>query len=110
MIELRQRNPRKADVGFLNFVRGKPCCTCYSSSSRSQAAHIRMACPECGKRDTGFGERPDDCWSVPLCRECHLDGPSALHKVGEKKFWKRIGLDPFEIAVKLYAEYQELRK
>jgi hypothetical protein len=105
MTELRQRQPRVEDKAFLAFVRRQPCCVC-GAFPPVQAAHLRQACPERGKRATGLGERPDDRWVVGLCAPCHLDGPGALHKVGEEKFWCRAGIDPFEIAATLYAEFR----
>jgi hypothetical protein len=71
-----------------------------------QAAHIRMACPERGKRETGKAEKPSDCYSTPLCARCHLGDQ---HTGGEAKFWRRVGIDPFEIAEKLYAEFDRVR-
>jgi hypothetical protein len=63
-----------------------------------------------GKRATGLGERPDDRWAVPLCRECHLDGQDSQHRVGEAAFWARAGLDPHAIAAGLYAEFLAVAK
>ena len=104
MTELRQRDPRQENKAFLAFVRSKPCCAC-GASPPVQAAHLRQGCPERGKRPTGIGERPSDSWAVPLCALCHLTGREALHKLGEQRFWKRIGKDPFQIAADLFAEF-----
>lgn len=49
-----------------------------------------------------MAEKPDDKWAVPLCRSCHL----AQHAFGsELGWWKLTGLDPFEIAIQIYAKY-----
>jgi hypothetical protein len=101
---LRQRQPRVENKAFLAFVREHPCCAC-GVWPPSQAAHLRRACPERGKRHTGGGERPDDCWSVPLCAMCHLDGPLSVHRTSEERFFARFGLDPFQIAADLYDEF-----
>ncbi len=62
-----------------------------------------MACEMYGKRFVGMAEKPDDRWSTPLCRTCH----TAQHDFGdERQWWALAGLDPFGIAIKLYAEYQ----
>lgn len=106
MPELRQRQPRKEDAGFLIFLRKRRCCAC-DDRPPSQAAHIRMACPERGKRQCGKGEKPDDRWAVPLCRLCHTDGAWAQHKVGEEAFWRHVSKDPFVIAARLYARYAQ---
>jgi hypothetical protein len=102
---LRQRQPRVEDPGFLAFVRTFPCINC-GKAPPSQAAHIRMACPDRGKRHTGMQEKPDDRWVIPLCQECHLDGPRALHKIGEEKFF--VGWDPFAEAVRLFLAFRGL--
>lgn len=105
MPALRQRQPHQADPGFLAFVRRQRCCAC-GAPPPVQAAHVRMACLERGKRATGIGEKPDDRWAVGLCRGCHLDGPGAQHRVGEERFWRLLKLDPVAIAERLYAEYR----
>lgn len=102
---VRQRQPRIECPAFLDFVRAHPCCAC-GAPPRSQAAHIRMGCIDIGKRPTGIAEKPSDRFCTPLCAKCHLDDNQAQHVVGEKEFWKRVGLNPFEIAAALYAEFE----
>jgi hypothetical protein len=60
-----------------------------------------------GKLPTGMAEKPDDRWAVPLCgpipgvkKGCHR----TQHAGAESEFWRERGLNPFEIAIKLYAE------
>lgn len=103
MTELRQRQPRIADKPFLDFVRRQKCCVC--GRWPAEAAHVRMACPERGKRETGKGERPSDRWAVPLCSGCHREDRDAQHGGGERRFWERVGADPFAVAERLYAEF-----
>ena len=105
---LRQRQPRVECPAFLAFVRRKPCCAC-GAPAPSQAAHIRMASLAMEKRSTGMSEKPSDRWAVPLCADCHLDGPDAQHHVGEQKFWYRVGIDPCSLAAKLYGQFERLR-
>jgi hypothetical protein len=100
--DLRQREPRLIDEGFLAFVRTKSCAFC--GAKPVQAAHIRMADLTRGKPFTGR-MRPDDRWCTPLCQWCHLDGPEAQHKIGEERFWKIAEINPFVLAESLYAEY-----
>ncbi len=102
---LRQREPRVEDKAFLAYVRLQRCCSC-GAPPPSQAAHIRMACQERGKRATGKGEKPSDRWAVPLCQSCHQDGPGAQHRGSEAAFWRRAGVDPFAIAEALYAAFK----
>lgn len=106
---LRQRQPRIENAAFLAFVREHRCCAC-GRESHSQAAHIRMASIEYGKRETGLGEKPDDRWSVPLCVRCHLDDKHAQHHVGERKFWARLDINPFIVARNLYRRFQKRRE
>jgi hypothetical protein len=56
VVELRQREPRVEDEAFLAFVRTHLCAAC-GAPPPNHAAHIAMACPERGKRATGFGEK-----------------------------------------------------
>lgn len=95
---LRQRQPRVEDPAFLAYLRRQRCCAC-GAPPRVQAAHLRMGSLAHDKRPTGTGEKPSDCWATPLCQECHLDGPQAQHRLGERRFWTLVGLDPFELAL-----------
>jgi hypothetical protein len=55
-----------------------------------------------------MGVKPDDWRVLPLCQWCHLDSPSSQHKIGEDKFYKRIGIDPLEFAKVLYESRNDL--
>ena len=92
------RRPRVKNDKHLDFVRSLPCCIC-GNNIESEAAHIRMGCLELGKRTTGKQEKPSDCWTIPLCGEHHRE----QHHQNEGKFWKGYGIDPFVIAMALYA-------
>lgn len=105
MAELRQRQPRIECPAFLSFLRTWPCVNC-GAAPPTQAAHIRMACPKRGKRESGKGEKPDDRWAIPLCADCHLDGARALHKIGEKRFFQ--GWDPFAEATRFFLAFRGL--
>lgn len=101
--QLRQRQPRLLDPGFLAFLREKKCCTCgraplLAKPTGIHAAHIRIGL-------FAKGMKPHDKHAVPMCSWCHLDGPKAQHSMNESEFWAMWGLDPFDIAAKLYAEY-----
>jgi hypothetical protein len=111
MTELRQRQPRQEDAGFLKFTRTLPCCVC-GTIGMSQAAHIRMANASLKKPPSGMQEKPDDIWCVPLCGPrlgrfptvigCHAE----QHAMNERDFWDRSGFDPFVIAAWNYASYR----
>lgn len=103
MNQLRQRQPRLLDPGFLAFLREKKCCTCGRAPLPAKptgihAAHIRIGL-------FAKGMKPHDKHAVPMCSWCHLDGPEAQHSMNETEFWAMWELDPFEIAAKFYAEY-----
>lgn len=100
-----QRQPREECPAFLVFVRRKPCAAC-GAPAPSQAAHLRLGNLEVSKRNTGIGEKPSDRWCTPLCADCHLDAPDAQHRVGERNFWARVGIDPFKLAMDLYAQFE----
>lgn len=93
---LRQREPRVRDKEFLDFVRSMPCCVC-GNPPRSEAAHIRMACPEMGKLSAGFGRKSDDRFCTSLCHSCHM----AQHARGEAVWWGIVGINPFTVAQRL---------
>lgn len=95
---------RERDNGYLAFLRRQPCACC-GRAATSDAAHIRMASPSRGKLPTGMQVKPSDRFAVPLSRACHM----IQHSMSESRFWSERGLDPFEIADRLYAEYQGSR-
>lgn len=97
--EKRNRG-RDRDNGYLAFLRRQPCVTCQAPAP-NDAAHLRMASPERGKTSTGMQVKPSDRFAAPLCRTCH----ATQHSGSEARFWSERGLDPFEIADRLYAEY-----
>jgi hypothetical protein len=96
---LRQRQPRDEDPAWLAIVRKMPCRVC-GRPGPSDPAHLRSAAPQYGKPPTGMGEKPDDRWVLPLCRNCHDE----QHRGNELSFWVRHGIpDPFAVAIALYA-------
>jgi hypothetical protein len=92
------KQPRQHCEKHLRFIRGLPCCVCHDNTT-TEAAHVRYASPENGKRYVGKGEKPDDRWCVPLCGRHHRD----QHEIGEREFWLRVGIDPIQLAVDLWA-------
>jgi hypothetical protein len=100
---LRQREPRLVDRVHLAFVREQPCSIPYCKR-QAEAAHIRFACLAIGKRETGKGERPSDCYVTALCPYHHRLGIDSQHQNNEEEWWARTGLNPFEIASRLWIE------
>lgn len=96
---------RVRDNGYLAFLRRQPCACC-GRIAPSDAAHIRMANLERGKRPTGMQVKPSDRFAVPLNRACH----ERQHSMSEIRFWQSVGLDPFEIADRLYAAFQSTQE
>lgn len=97
----KKHRGRERDNGYLQFLRRQPCACC-GHPAPSDAAHLRMASPERGKLPTGMQVKPSDRFAVPLNRACHRE----QHSGSEAAFWRDRRLDPFEIADRLYAEYQ----
>ncbi len=81
----------------LDFIRGLSCALC-GNNTAIQAAHIRMVDRRVAKPITGMGTKPPDCWTVPLCGECH----SLQHGGGERGFWEAHGIDPIFVAMALF--------
>lgn len=97
----RRRRPREKRGSHLAFIRGLPCLIC-GARNRVDAAHIRAACPQFGKRHSGTGEKPSDQWTVPLCATHHTEGEDAQHKSNELEWWKGQRIDPFVTAMALF--------
>lgn len=93
-----QRQPRQRDNKHLAFIRRLPCAACLTTGP-CDAAHLRAGDLQIGKRPTGKGEKPSDCWTTPLCRDCH----SRQHSGAELAFWAALGIDPFELCQALYS-------
>lgn len=85
--------PRLHDDGYLRYLSTLPCCIC-SKEGETQACHVKIG-------HFGMQKKPDDRFCVPMCFRHHAE----QHSQNEAKFWAARGLDPFEIAARLYAEY-----
>lgn len=92
------KRPRIKNNGHLDFIRGLPCACC-GNPIETEAAHIRTGDLFYGKRNTGGGEKSSDMWVLPLCNTHHDE----QHKGNEIEFWKRYGINPFVLALCLYA-------
>ncbi len=68
------------DKKHLKFLRTLPCCVCLRMDT-VQAAHLRKDVPL--EHKGGMGMKPSDCYTVPLCYECH----NRQHNIGEITFW-----------------------
>lgn len=88
------------DTKHLALIRQLPCLSC-DTDPAGIAAHVRMT--RVGKPIAGTGNKPGDHWTLPLCPQCHTDGPNAQHVVGEVPFWRGLGLDALVVCQRLYA-------
>ena len=93
----KQRRPRERNEQHLKCIRTLRCCVC--GKPGPDPAHIRSASPLHGKRETGGQEKPSDKWVVPLCRAHH----NQQHMMNELLWWASKGIDPFGLALALYA-------
>src|SRR5690349_444364 len=90
---IRQRRPRDKKPDHLKFIAKLVCCLC--GASNPDPAHLRAPYPQLGKRATGMAEKPDDKWTVPLCRREHDEQHAAGDEVA---WWQSKGINPFPLA------------
>ena len=91
-----QRRPRVKDSLHLEAVAGLP--SVISGRTPCQACHIRYTDPRYDKRKTGMGEKPDDCWTLPMTEDEHR----LQHSGNEEMFWYVQGINPFAVAIELH--------
>ena len=97
----RRRRPRQRANQHLKWIRTLPCVIC-GKREDIHAAHLRAASLQFGKLAVGIAEKPDDCWTTPLCVEHHVVGEEAQHQGEELDFWKRHDINPFALALALW--------
>jgi hypothetical protein len=84
-----------------SFVRSLPCVVC--GGNDVDLAHVSYADARFGKFGRGKGQKEESIWTVPLCREHH----DIQHSVGERTFWKGLGIDAARVAAALYIRTQD---
>ncbi|NTZ42131.1 DUF968 domain-containing protein [Altererythrobacter sp. SALINAS58] len=89
----RRRNPARCCPAHRAWVRHHRCSVTNCEQLPIECSHVRKG------TDGGQGLKPSDRWTVSLCREHHAE----QHRIGERAFEKRHGLD-------LYALAQEFAK
>ena len=77
-----------------------PCVIC--SASPVHVAHVRYTSRDDGAEQPGMGRKPDDWRVVPLCPRHHQTGRDAQHSMGEERFWREHGINPYALARALY--------
>lgn len=98
-VNVKADRGRVRDNGYLAYLRRQPCVACHRVPP-CDPAHIRTH--KRGELPTGLGRKPDDRRATSLCRACH----DRQHAMRELDFWAGLGLDPFEVAERLFAAYQ----
>ncbi len=98
---IKNRSPRIHDEKHLAFIRRLACLSC-GVEPCGEAAHLRAASDKHGKPNAGVGAKPDDKWALPLCHRCHVEGPQAQHRVGERPFWQKLHINPFMVCEELF--------
>jgi hypothetical protein len=77
----------------LLFVSRQPCLFC--GRKPSDPHHLRYTQPR------ALGRKASDEFAVPLCRTHHR---AAHHAANEQAWWRAIGIDPIEVARKLWKD------
>jgi hypothetical protein len=92
------------DTLYLEQVRELPCLKCgIEPPPNNEAAHVRMQSGAHGKR-SGMGKKPGDKYALPLCASCHRLDHDSQHKLGEREFWNRVGINPLLVCERLYEQ------
>lgn len=89
---------RRHNEKHLAFIRTLPCICC-GDNTATQAAHVRYSDARIAKTNPGVGQKPDDCFTLPLCQVCH----SAQHRMNEPSYWARKNIDPVLVSLRLYS-------
>lgn len=91
-----QRQPRERDADYLSLLHELPCFAGLIGalgpcSGPVEASHVKLAIASRGLRGWGVQERSDDRLALPLCVGHHREGLNALHRIGERRFYDRLG-------------------
>jgi hypothetical protein len=79
------------------FIRGLPCTIC-GNPIETEWCHVRYADARAAKHETGFNNRADIVWTLPLCSRHHRE----QHAMNERAFWFRYSMDPIFICLALW--------
>lgn len=102
--EIQNRNKRQIvkDRKYLMWVCSLNCYVCKllnkAQSTPTQAHHLQ------GKYRIGAMIR-DDSTVVPICFEHHQE---LTFKLGERKFWEKLNVDPWDESKQTREEYEKL--
>lgn len=97
---------RGGDPAYLAEVRQLPCLYC-GVEPCGEAAHVKYSCAAFGMKNM-LGKRVSDDRALPLCRDDHLNARHAQHRGSEEAFWARLGINPYRVTARLYAQRGDL--
>lgn len=98
-----QRQPRLREPLYLAFIRRLPCAVADPDCAGPiEAAHLRFSEARFGRVNSGMQAKPDDRWTVPLCRHHHQHDQ---HKRNERVFWESRGIDAGQFCLDLHAAF-----
>jgi hypothetical protein len=107
LVRLERKDMNGSEPTHLKLIRQCPCLNC--GTEPCEAAHVRMSSAAHGKTNAR-GKKPADCWTVPLCPDCHTRDPQSQHRIGELTFWHRVGMNPLIVAKQLHEATGDLPK
>jgi hypothetical protein len=90
--ERRSTTTERECPGHRAWVRRHHCCVPACLDTSIECAHVRTG------TDGGIGLKPSDHWTVSLCSAHHAE----QHRIGERRFELRYGVDLLALA-KLFA-------
>jgi len=91
-----KKTRRIEDPAHLAFIRKLP--SVISGQYGCEACHIRTGSALHKKKWTGGAQKPDDAWTLPMTPAEH----KAQHSENELGFYRRHGINPFDLAARLY--------
>lgn len=98
--------PKGGDPAHLAEVRQMPCLYC-GVEPCGEAAHVKYSCAAFGMKNM-LGKRVEDSRALPLCRDDHLNARHAQHRGSEEAFWAALGINPYVVTTRLYAQRGDL--
>jgi hypothetical protein len=100
LVQWKRKPDGRVKRAHLDFVRSLQICIACGREGPVHAAHVRLNNAEHGTFNT-MGRKPDDKFALPACAQCHLVDQHSAE--GEPEFWARLGIDPLDTALRLFA-------
>lgn len=101
-----EAEPKGGHPKYLAEVRQLPCLYC-GVEPCGEAAHVKYCCAAFGMKNM-LGKRVSDDRALPLCRDDHLNACHAQHRGCEEAFWAKLGINPYRVTTRLYAQRGDL--